>query len=105
MCRENVLLAKSGNGFIGKLADFGMTYSDDTALEVAAGSVSAATITKVTSDGLLVVSRSVHVDKAVTMLILEVRHPDVGVDNVFGEGSVLIGGRPALFLGAATLAK
>ena len=36
VCRENVLLAKAGDGFVGKLADFGMTYSDDTALEVAA---------------------------------------------------------------------
>ena len=36
MCRENVLLATAGHGFVGKLADFGMTYSDDMALEVAA---------------------------------------------------------------------
>ena len=36
MCRENVLLATAGHGFVGKLADFGMTYSDDAAPEAAA---------------------------------------------------------------------
>ena len=42
MCRENVLLATAGHGFVGKLADFGMTYSDDTAPEAAADTEPAA---------------------------------------------------------------
>jgi hypothetical protein len=42
VCRENVLLAKAGDGFVGKLADFGMTYSDDTVPEVAADTEPAA---------------------------------------------------------------
>ena len=55
------------------------------------GSISAATTTEVTGNGFLVVSRTIHVDKAVAMLVLEVRHPDLSVDHA-GEGAVLIAG-------------